>query len=164
MKQIQVNELSNVFEKISKEWMLVSAKKTDGSMNTMTASWGGLGFLWGKNVAFVFVRPQRFTKEFIDEQDYLSLSFFSEDYRKMLSFMGSKSGRNIDKIKEQNLTVLEDVAPVFEEAKLTLICKKLYAQEMEKDCFLDNEIIEKWFPNNDYHTMYVVDILKVLEN
>ena len=135
MKQIQVNELSNVFEKISKEWMLVSAKKTDGSMNTMTASWGGLGFLWGKNVAFVFVRPQRFTKEFIDEQDYLSLSFFSEDYRKMLSFMGSKSGRNIDKIKEQNLTVLEDVAPVFEEAKLTLICKKLYAQEMKKDCF-----------------------------
>lgn len=164
MKQIQVNELSNVFEKISKEWMLVSAKKIDGSMNTMTASWGGLGFLWGKNVAFVFVRPQRFTKEFIDEQDYLSLSFFSEDYRKMLLFMGSKSGRNIDKIKEQNLTILEDVAPVFEEAKLTLVCKKLYAQEMKKDCFLDNEIIEKWFPNNDFHTMYVVEILKVLEN
>jgi len=159
---MNINEFSNAFDKISKDWMLVSAQK-DGKTNTMTASWGGLGFLWGKPVAMIFIRPQRYTKEFIDNSNYLSLSFFTEDYRKMLSFMGSKSGRDVDKIKEQNLHLVEgELAPVFEEAKTTLICKKLYAQDMTKESFVDKDLIPKFYANNDLHTTYIVEIEKVI--
>ena len=158
---MNINEFSNVFEKIGKEWMLVSASK-DGKTNCMTASWGGLGVMWGKNAAFVFIRPQRYTKEFIDSSDYLSLSFFTEDYRKMLSFMGSKSGRDIDKIKEQNLHLIEgNVAPVYSEASVTLICKKMYRQSLNEDSFIDKTCVDKWYPNKDYHDMYVCEIIDI---
>lgn len=163
MKTIKPEELKdNVFDLIGKQWMLVGA--SDGEKaNAMTASWGGAGVLWGKNVAFVFVRPQRYTKEFIDRSDKISLSFFTEDYRKMLSYMGTVSGRDEDKIEKSNLHVsLEEGAPVFEESRMTFVCRKLYEQEMEESCFTDTAQIEKWYPGKAYHTMYVVEIEKVL--
>lgn len=159
---MEINQISNVFNKIGKEWMLVSASK-DGKCNTMTASWGAMGVMWNKNVAFVFVRPQRYTKEFIDSSDYLSLSFFSEDYRKMLNFMGTKSGRDVDKIAHENLTVLSsEKAPIFKEATLTLVCKKLYVQDMKEECFLDKALVDTFFKNKDFHYMYVVEIEDII--
>lgn len=97
----------SVFRKVGKQWMLVTAEK-EGKVNTMTASWGGLGILWGKPVAFVFIRPQRYTKEFVDQADRMSLSFLGEEYRKELSYLGTVSGRDEDKIAKAGLTVVHE--------------------------------------------------------
>lgn len=162
-KEIQAeNFVYSTFKTIGKDWLLVTAEK-DGKANTMTASWGGLGVMWGKNVAYVVIRPQRYTKEFIDGADTLSLTVFDENYRKMLSYCGSVSGRDEDKIAKSGLTVAhENNTPYFNEAKIALLCKKLYAQEFKPECFIDQESKEKWYPGADYHTMYIVEIEKIL--
>lgn len=140
--------------------MLVSATDKDGKTNAMTASWGGLGVLWGKKVAFVFIRPQRYTKKFVDDAENFSLSFFEESYKPMLGYMGKVSGKNEDKIKKSGLTVqYKDGAPVFKEASLTLVCRKMYRQTLEEDCFIDKTNIGKWYPQKDYHDMYVAEIV-----
>lgn len=162
-KEIQAEDfVYSTFKTIGKNWLLVTAEK-DGKANTMTASWGGLGVMWGKNVAYVVIRPQRYTKEFIDGADTLSLTVFDENYRKMLSYCGSVSGRDEDKIAKSGLTVAhENNTPYFNEAKIALLCKKLYAQEFKPECFIDQESKEKWYPGADYHTMYIVEIEKIL--
>ena len=162
-KEIQAEDfVYSTFKTIGKDWLLVTAEK-DGKANTMTASWGGLGVMWGKNVAYVVIRPQRYTKEFIDGADTLSLTVFDENYRKMLSYFGSVSGRDEDKIAKSGLTVAhENNTPYFNEAKIALLCKKLYAQEFKPECFIDQESKEKWYPGADYHTMYIVEIEKIL--
>lgn len=163
MKEIRPEELhGDVFTMIGKEWMLVSAKQGE-HVNTMTASWGGLGILWNKPVAFVFLRPQRYTKEFVDHSDTLSLTFFDESARKILSYMGSVSGKVEDKITNSNLHVAyENNTPYFEEANTVLLCRKLYAQELKEDCFISKDLLPKNYPLKDYHTMYIVEIEKVL--
>ena len=109
MKKLEVKDLKdNFFEAIGKEWMLITAG-TKEKFNTMTASWGGIGWLWNKPVAFVFVRPERYTYEFIEKSDYLTLSFLGEENKKIHAVCGSKSGRNTDKVKETGLK------PVFTE-------------------------------------------------
>lgn len=153
----------NSFNLIGNDWLLLTAEK-EGKVNTMTASWGGLGILWNKKVAYIFIRPQRYTKEFVDSADRLSISVLPNDYRKELGYLGRVSGRDEDKISKANLTVKEyEDVPYFEEARLTMICKKLYAQELKEECFIDKEIIDKCYPQKDYHTMYVVEIEKILE-
>ncbi len=153
----------NPFRLIGKEWALITAER-DGAPNTMTASWGGLGVLWGKNVAFIFIRPQRYTKEFVDGSDGFSLTFFPEEYRKKLSYLGTVSGRDEDKIKTAGLTVLHrDGIPYFEESRLAVFCKKLYAQPMRPDCFTAPEQDAQWYPEKDYHTLYVGEITAVLQ-
>ncbi|MDO5521328.1 MAG: flavin reductase [bacterium] len=151
----------NTIKLIGKEWMLVTAKTGD-KINTMTASWGGLGVMWGKPVAFVVIRPTRYTKEFIDQEESFSLSFFGNAYKKQLGYLGTVSGRDEDKITKSGLTVVNEDIPYFEEARLVLKVKKLYAQEMQKDCFINQELCEKWYPNEDYHTLYVTEIIDVL--
>ncbi len=149
----------NVFDMIGKQWMLVSATK-DGKTNAMTASWGGLGVMWGKNVAFVFIRESRYTKEFVDGSDKMVLSFFSEEYRKMLGYMGTVSGRTEDKIEKAGLTLNEN--NTFKEAEVSMICKKLYSIPMGAEGFVSNEEIDKWYKDGDMHTMYVVEIEEVI--
>lgn len=160
-KEIDVEQLhSDPFTMIGKEWMLVSAEH-EGVVNTMTASWGGVGILWNKKVAFVFIRPQRYTKEFIDASDTFSLSFYDESYRQKLAYLGKVSGRDEDKIAKAELHIaMDDNTPYFEEANTVLICRKLYKQDLREDCFLDTSLIDKNYPNKDYHTMYVVEIEK----
>lgn len=150
----------DVFSLIGDRWMLVAATDKDGKTNAMTASWGGLGVLWGKKVAFVFIRPQRYTKKFVDDAENFSLSFFEESYKPMLGYMGKVSGKDEDKIKKSGLTVqYKDGAPVFKEASLTLVCRKMYRQTLEEDCFVDKTNIGKWYPQKDYHDMYVAEIV-----
>lgn len=163
-KEISVNELNgNVFNMIGQKWMLVTAAKSKQEVNTMTASWGGLGIMWGKPVAFIFIRPQRYTKEFIEASDTLSLTFFDETYRKTLSYLGSVSGRDEDKIKTAKLNVaFDDETPYFEDAEVALIAKKLYAQDMGEEFLIEKDIQNKWYPAEDWHTMYVCEIEKVL--
>lgn len=154
----------NPFEKISKQWMLITAGDEEKS-NTMTASWGGVGIMWGKPVATVYIRPQRYTKEFIDKNEYFTISFLPEEYRKALSVCGSVSGRNVpDKWEEAGLhPVSVDGTVAVEEAEEVYVCRKLYAQKMEPSCFLDRECDTKWYPDKDYHTMYMAEIVKILK-
>lgn len=151
------------FEKISKEWMLITAGDEEKS-NTMTASWGGLGIMWGKNVATVYIRPQRYTKEFVDRADRLTISFLSEEYREALGVCGKVSGRDVeDKWEMAGLhPYAVDGTTAVEEAEMIFVCKKQYHQEMKPECFdvMDND--EKWYPQKDYHVMYIVEIEKVL--
>lgn len=152
----------NVFRLINEDWMLVAAEE-EGRVNAMTASWGGLGILWGKRVAFVFVRPQRYTKEFIDKNEKLSLSFFDDSSRKMLNYMGTVSGRDEDKIAASGLHVeMVNSAPVFKESRMALICRKLYEQPMTEESFVDKELAAQHYAQKDFHTMYVVEIEKIL--
>jgi flavin reductase (DIM6/NTAB) family NADH-FMN oxidoreductase RutF len=164
-KEISVNQLQgNPFEMIGHDWMLITAEK-DGKANTMTASWGGLGIMWNKSVAFITIRPQRFTKEFIDNADTFSLTFFDESYRKTLGYLGSVSGRDEDKIAKAELTLAQDTTtttPYFEEAKTVLICRKLFAQPYTEAAFLDKTILDKNYPEKDLHTLYIGEITKVL--
>lgn len=163
MQEITPSELKKTpFEMIGKDWMLVTAG-TPEKVNTMTASWGGLGVMWGKDVAFAVIRPQRYTKEFIDKEETLSLTFYDKAYKEKLSILGTVSGRDQDKIKECSLTtVFDGDTPYFAEAEIVLICRKKFAQPMTKDAFLDKNIPIKWYPNEDYHTLYILEIEKVL--
>ncbi|MDF2504111.1 flavin reductase [Clostridium sp.] len=152
----------NIFNLIGKDWMLVTAEK-DGKVNTMTASWGGFGVMWGKNVANIVIRPQRFTKEFIDASGTFSLTVLDESFRKQLTYLGTVSGRDEDKVSKSNLSVVHsDDTPYFNEASVAIICKKLYAQEYKPECFTDKNIDGKWYPDKDYHTLYIGEITKIL--
>ena len=162
-QEVDISTLEfNPFDKISRQWMLVTAGNVDAS-NTMTASWGGVGIMWGKPVATVYIRPQRYTKEFIDTKDTFTLSFYKEEFRKTLSFLGSVSGRDQDKVKEAGLTpVSVDDTMAFEEADLVLVCRKMYHAPMPPENFDDKSNDEKWYPQKDYHVMYIAEITKAL--
>ena len=162
-REINIADLSfKPFELISKDWMLITSGDEQG-FNTMTASWGGLGVLWHKNVATVYIRPQRYTYEFVEKNDLLTLSFFGEEYRSALTLCGSKSGRDCDKAKEAGLTPLfVDGTTAFSEANLILVCKKLYFDDLEPKQFLDSEI-EKNYAAKDYHRMYILEIVKAYQ-
>ena len=146
------------------DWRLITAKKKDGTINTMTASWGGMGVLWNKPVAFVFIRPQRYTLEFTEEAEDFSLSFFDPSHRPALTLCGKKSGREGDKIAEAGLhpTDFEGV-PSFTEAKRVLKVKKLYKDVLKPEGFLDPAIDAKNYPAKDYHVVYVCRILEGFE-
>lgn len=163
LREINAENLNeSTFKLIGHDWMLITAAK-DGKVNTMTASWGGFGIMWNKNVVYIVLRPQRYTKEFVDESSTFSLTFFDKSYKKDLSYLGTVSGRDEDKITNTNLTInyIEDT-PAFEEAKLTIICKKLYAQEFKPECFIDNTLENQCYPQKDYHTMYIAEVEKIL--
>lgn len=155
--------LENPFSLIGDDWMLLTATKPDGSFNTMTASWGGVGVLWGKPVFYCFIRPQRYTHEFSEAGDTLTASFFPSDYKKALAFCGKYSGRDVDKIKETGLTpTCDENAVYFEEAKLVLVGKKLYRDVIRPEEIRDPAILDHYYPEKDYHTVYVFEIKKVL--
>lgn len=163
-KEISAAEVNfNPFTAIGKDWMLITAGDGENH-NNMTASWGGVGELWGKPVSTVYIRPQRHTLKFVDEQEYYSLCFFDEKYRDALMFCGTKSGRDFDKDKETGLTAVFDrEAPYYEQAKLVFICRKLYRQDMAAECFIDKQPLEKNYPNMDLHKIFVGEIVHILE-
>ncbi len=164
MKELTPREIErNSFAMIGDDWMLITAEK-DSKVNTMTASWGGLGVFCGKDVAFTFIRPQRYTKEFVDTSDTFSLSVLPEEYRQQLGYLGKVSGRDEDKIAKSGLTVAYDGdTPYFAEADTVIICKKMCAANLHETDFIQKEMCDKWFAAKDYHTLYISEIIKVLK-
>ena len=156
-KQLQ----ENVFSLIGDQWTLITAGTPD-HCNTMTASWGGLGILWNKCVATCYIRPQRYTKEFVDREDYFTLAFFDEEYRKALSLCGSKSGREVDKVAECGFTVATGAgnAPYFEQAELVLVCRKLFVQDMDPACVRDERIFASYGEKGGWHRIYTGEVLE----
>lgn len=152
----------NSFKLIGKDWMLITAGNLE-SFNTMTASWGSMGVLWEKNVCTCFIRPQRHTFGFVDNHDYFTLSFFEEKYRSVLDFCGSRSGKDVNKATATGLNPIEDSTGCvyFKEARLVIICKKIYFQDFNPDNFL-SETIHKHYTKNDYHRMFIGEVWNCL--
>lgn len=152
----------NFASKISAAALLTATDK-DGKANTMTVSWGGTGILWGREVAFVFVRPERFTFEFCENGDTMSLSFFGKDKKDALTFCGTKSGREVDKFQACGLKYkLENDACFFDDAEVTVVLKKLYAQDLKAECFV-NDSCKSFYQNGGYHKMYVCEIKDIIQ-
>ena len=153
----------NAFKLIGKDWALVTSGGRD-SFNTMTVSWGGVGIMWNKPVTFTFIRPQRYTFGFLEKNGFFTMSFFDESYRKALQICGTKSGRDTDKVAETGLTpaFTDNGVPYFEEARLVLVCKKLYAQDLNEDSIVE-EAVKGNYNGSDYHRMYVSEIVSVLK-
>ena len=159
-REVKPEELTmNPFTKIGKEWLLITAGNEE-KCNTMTASWGAMGVMWGKNAVTVYIRPQRYTKEFVDREETFTISVLGEDYRKALNYCGTVSGKGIDKITEAGLTpyFVDGTAGIQE----IMVCKKMYHDTIKPECFDETENDTKWYPQKDYHTMYIAEIQKVL--
>ncbi len=173
LRKIAPGEIGeNAVSLISEKWMLVTSSDPDGDLvcgrdyNTMTASWGGLGFIWGKPVAFVFVRPSRHTFGFIERNPRLTLTFFPEEYRKALAYCGKYSGRDYDKAKECGITPVYDKtadgrAVWFSEADIVLKTKKLYADFFRPEGIL-SPVPAEIYADGSYHKMYVCEIEEAL--
>lgn len=160
MENIDPKQLSeNFFEAISKQWMLITSGQA-GDVNTMTASWGGIGFLWNRPVVYIFIRPERHTHTYLEKNERFSLTFFDEKHRSKLVYCGKMSGRDCDKIKDCGLTLLytENNTPYFEEARLMIECRKFYKVEIKDGEFEENSSVEKWYKSEGVHTMFVGQI------
>ena len=157
-----MNELNpDIFSAYDKGWALVTAGSME-DFNTMTISWGGAGTLWGKPVATVYVKPCRYTHSYLDKNEYFTVSFFPEAYRKALTLLGTKSGRDGDKIGEAGLhpvTAGEGVG--YEEAKLTLVCKKIYTLPFDRAA-IPQEAIHAFYETEEPHTMFVGEVLQII--
>ena len=179
----ELNE--NFIKAIGKDCMLITAAKPDGSINAMTAAWGGIGFIWQQPVAFCFIRPQRYTKDFVEASSTFSLSFFDPAYLSAVNFMGTVSGRDdTEKIAHSGLTLAFKETPVeqeippggkrmeqtpyFSEARLVVFCERLYQQDLLRECFVDKNLPAKWYgqagDENDLHTMYIAAIKDILSH
>lgn len=150
----------NVIQLIGKQWMLITAGNKD-HFNTMTASWGGIGELWNKPVAFIFIRPTRYTYEFIESEEYFTCCFFEEKHRDKLNFCGKYSGRDCNKAADAHLTPLSTSHSMyFDEARLVIECRKMYYQDINPENFIDPGI-QVHYPKYDYHRQYIAEITSV---
>ena len=151
----------NIMRSLGTDWMLITAGDKN-SYNTMTASWGGMGILWNKSVVFAFVRPQRYTYEFLENNEFFSLSFYDKTWARALKFCGTNSGRDVNKAKVTGLIpVFDEKAPYFEQTKFAIICKKLYSQDMNADSII-NDDIRQYYHGGDFHRVYIAEMYKIL--
>lgn len=162
-KEVKIEDLSfNPFTKIGKEWLLITAGNEE-KCNTMTASWGAMGELWGKHVVTTYIRPQRYTKEFVDKEGMFTISVLGEEYRKALAYCGKVSGRDEEKMKTAGISPFYvDGTVGIAEANMIMVCKTLYHDTIKPECFDAADNDGKWYPEKDYHTMYIAEIVKVL--
>ncbi len=152
---------TDIFSQFDKKWALLTAGDKD-SFNTMTISWGGMGTLWGKPVVTTYVRTTRYTHEFMDKGDYFTISFYPEDYKQILGVMGSKSGRDIDKMNYEGLTAVEAGDTVtFKEAELTLVCKKLFRQNLSVEN-IPEDIVKTFYNGDAEHDMYIAEVVDII--
>lgn len=159
---IAEDAVTRAFQNLGNEWALLAAGNESKS-NAMTVSWGSLGFIWQRPVVMAMVRPQRYTYEFTEAEELFSLSFYGREYRKALSVMGTRSGRDGDKVAEAGLTpCLIDGVPGFKEAYLTVIVRKLYRGKLEEAGFLSKAIGAEFYPEKDYHTLYFGEVVKTV--
>ena len=162
MRELDPKTLNeNVFALFDDRWALITAG-TPASYNTMTASWGGLGVLWNKHVATIYVRPQRYTYEFLEKNDWFTLSFLPEDLREVLAYCGSASGRDGDKFAACGIhpAFSDQGAPYVQEADLVLVCRKRYWNDLDP-AHMDAPALQN-YEEHDYHRMYIGEIVQVL--
>ena len=152
---------TDAFRIFDQQWALVTAGTAE-SYNTMTISWGGLGTLWGKPVATIYIKPVRYTYQFLEQNDYFTVSFYPKEYQKDLSILGRKSGRDTDKVALTSLTpkVLEHGVTV-EQAQATLVCKKIYWQDLDLRQ-IPQEAVAAYYQSEQPHRMYLGEVVAIL--
>ena len=163
VNQCQIQD--NVIEEFKRKFALVTARKKDGSFNMCTIAWGSIGELWSKDVVTVYVKQNRYTDEFLQEDEYFTVTFFHKEQLDVLKICGTKSGRDIDKVKECNLTpiVLEN-GITFEGFRRVYLCKKIYQGSFNKESFVNSDkIIETYYKDEPFHNFYIGEIIKVCE-
>ena len=166
MMKLHSVEVKTLTPEIFRMFQVNTALLTAGDekhLNTMTIGWGQLGTLWNLPVCTVYVRPERYTYEFMEAQDTFSVSVLPDSARDIARLCGTRSGREVDKVSACNLTVCRGAGntPFFEEAELVLVCRKRFAQPMDP-ANIPQDVKEKWYPQQDYHTMYIGQIVEVL--
>lgn len=160
-KKIKPSELKqNPFDLIGNQWYLITAGSKD-DFNTMTASWGEMGIMWGVASTTCAVRTSRNTFKYMEENEIYTFCFFDKKYHEVLEYCGSHSGRDVDKVKETGITPFEiDEAVAFKEASLILVCRKMYSKMFEPENFTDPEARDKWYnERNPYHKEYIGEII-----
>jgi len=163
-KKIEETISFNPFKKLNSEWAVVTAGKKD-AFNAMTISWGGFGVLWGKNICFCVVRPQRYTRKFMDSENFFTISFFPKRYKKALEILGTLSGKDTDKIKKSALTPVfsDSEIPYFKEANLIFFCRKIYIHDLKEKNFIDKKICLENYSKKDFHRFYVGEIINCIK-
>ncbi|HQO09954.1 MAG TPA: flavin reductase [Clostridiales bacterium] len=155
---------TDIFKLWKDDWLLLtSGDYPKGKFNCMTVAWGSIGVMWNRPFVQVVVRPTRYTFEFMEKYGTFTLSAFSEKYKEDLSYLGSRSGRNEDKLKKTKLTPAASEkadSPCYEEAELVIECRKIYASEFRPSEFLDPSIIKN-YQENDYHKVYFGEVLLI---
>ena len=152
---------ANVFSQFDKGWALLTAGSKD-DFNTMTISWGGMGTLWSRPVVTVYVKPIRHTYEFMEKSDYFTVSFFPEEYKEALGILGTKSGRDCNKVELSGLTPVEvQHSMSFREASRTLVCRKLYHQDLDASQ-VPEDAQERYYKNEPIHRMYIGEVVEIL--
>ena len=153
---------TDIFSQFDKKWALLTAGNKD-SFNTMTISWGGLGTIWNKPVATAYVRTSRYTHEFMDKEDYFTISFYPDSYKKVLGVLGSKSGRDMDKMKDSGLNPkVLDKSVTFEEAEVTLVCRKLFMQQLDINN-IPEDIVNTYYLDDAPHDMYIGEVIEIIK-
>lgn len=158
-KALQINPMRMFLD----DWPLLTAGNEKNGYNTMTIAWGHIGGIWNKPTITVYVRPQRYTKEFMDRHELFTVSVLPADYKKALTYLGRTSGRDEDKVSKAGVTpIFDQDTTYFEEAKLVFICRKLYQAQIKEEGFLDSSTIDQMYPEKDFHDMYIGEIVDVL--
>lgn len=171
-----MNELSlqdfhcNPFDLFGRDWLALTAGAAPEHFNSMTIAWGHLGTLWERGThanrlptAIVYVRPSRYTRELLEQEPLFTLCHFPSAYRNVLGYLGSHSGKDGRKMEAAGLTpVFSDGTAYFAEADLIFICRKLYCGALNEGGFADMALVDFNYPEKDFHTMYVGEIIKVL--
>ncbi len=152
---------TDIFSQFDKKWALITAGKQD-DFNTMTISWGGMGTIWEKPVLTAYVRTSRYTHEFIDREDFFTVSFFPDTYRDKLAVLGSRSGRDMDKINGSGLTPVPcENGVTFKEAEVTFVCKKLFCQQLAPENMPD-DVRKAFYEKDALHDMYIGEVVKII--
>lgn len=152
-----------LYETFSKDWALLTAGSWD-DYNTMTVSWGGLGSLWGMNVATVYVRPNRYTYEFMERNEYFTVSFYPGECKDALKLLGVRSGRECDKVSLSGLTPeAMEQGVTFRQASCTILCKKLYAQDMDASA-IPQSVLGRYYGSEPVHRMYIGQVIAIRES
>lgn len=157
-----MNFKTDIFEQFDKKWALLTAGNIE-KFNSMTISWGGMGTLWGKPVVTAYVRTSRYTHDFMDDNDYFTVSFYPEEFKSVLGVFGSKSGRDIDKMNYEGLTAVEaGESMTFAEAEVTLVCRKLFKQKLDETNMPD-DVVKAFYSNDASHDMYIGEVVDIIE-
>jgi flavin reductase (DIM6/NTAB) family NADH-FMN oxidoreductase RutF len=151
--------ISNPFELFDKRWALVTAGNLQ-NFNTMTISWGSAGTLWSRPIVNVYIRHDRYTYEFMEKNDFFTVSFYPENFKDDLMILGRNSGRNTNKVSMTDLTAEDfDGSVTFKQASITLLCKKIYFADLDRSQ-LPADMVEKIYGDAPTHRMYIGEVIK----
>ena len=152
----------NIIQRLGEEWMLITSG-TPESYNTMTASWGGMGIIWGAPVSFITVRNTRYTYGFLQKNDIYTLTFFGGAEKEAMGYLGSHSGRDGDKVAQTGLTPMETPlgSMSFEQATMILECRKIFEDKLDPKSIFDDEMAKTYLGTTEHHVLFFGEIVNV---